>query len=62
MPCYERPRIAGVSKLHPVTDGWRILKVILGEASPRRRALFQTVAALNLQIEREQISRPGQLC
>jgi hypothetical protein len=31
-------------------------------APPRRRALFQTVAALNLQIEREQISRPGQLC
>jgi Glycosyl transferase family 2 len=51
VPCYERPRIAGVSNLHAGRDGWRILKVILGEASPRRRARFQTVAHLNLRQE-----------
>jgi len=56
VPCYERSRIAGESKLHAIRDGWRILKIILGEASPRRRARFQTVAHLNLRLEQEQIA------
>lgn len=46
--CFERPRVAGVSKLHAIRDGWAILMVILGEASPRRRVHFRAMADLHL--------------
>ena len=31
VPSHERPRLHGASKLRAIRDGWRILKVILGE-------------------------------
>lgn len=38
VPAYELPRIGGLSKLNPFTDGVGILRIILAEASPRRAA------------------------
>jgi glycosyltransferase involved in cell wall biosynthesis len=35
VPSRERPRVHGKSNLHVVFDGWRILKAITAEASPR---------------------------
>jgi hypothetical protein len=36
VPSFELPRIGGKSKLSPVRDGWRILRVILAErVAPR---------------------------
>jgi glucosyl-dolichyl phosphate glucuronosyltransferase len=35
VPSRERPRVHGKSNLHVVADGWRILKAITVEASPR---------------------------
>jgi glycosyltransferase involved in cell wall biosynthesis len=35
VPSRERPRVHGKSNLHVVHDGWRILKAITVEASPR---------------------------
>jgi hypothetical protein len=35
VPSRERPRLEGKSNLHVVFDGWRILKAITVEASPR---------------------------
>ena len=35
VPSRERPRVHGKSNLHVVVDGWRILKAITVEASPR---------------------------
>ena len=35
IPSRERPRVHGESNLHVVFDGWRILKAITAEASPR---------------------------
>jgi glycosyltransferase involved in cell wall biosynthesis len=46
--CLERPRIGGASKLRPVKDGWGILKVIVGEAAPRRRVAFRPLSDLYL--------------
>jgi hypothetical protein len=46
--CFERPRIGGASKLRPIHDGWNILKVILGEAAPRRRLGVRPLSDLYL--------------
>jgi glycosyltransferase involved in cell wall biosynthesis len=43
VPCFEARRVGGASKLSPAKDGWRILKVIAGEAMPRRRVEFRSV-------------------
>lgn len=48
VPCYERARVGGVSKLHPMSDGWEILKVIFGETLPRRRVKLRAMADLHL--------------
>lgn len=48
VPCHEHPRVGGVSKLNPIRDGWFILKVICGEALPRRRVEFRAMADLYL--------------
>lgn len=45
---YEAPRVGGKSKLSPLSDGWAILKVILGEARPRSRATFRRCADIYL--------------
>jgi len=42
VPTYEPCRVGGESKLHPMRDGWAILKIILAEASPRRATRFGT--------------------
>ena len=49
VPCHEQARVGGASKLHPLRDGWRILRAILAEASPRRRVEFRGVADLYLE-------------
>jgi glycosyltransferase involved in cell wall biosynthesis len=36
VPSFELPRIGGKSKLSPIRDGWRILRVILAERIPER--------------------------
>jgi glycosyltransferase involved in cell wall biosynthesis len=40
---YEDARIGGRSKLNPMTDGWAILKLIVGEAHPRRVTELRSV-------------------
>jgi hypothetical protein len=35
VPSFELPRLGGKSKLSPVRDGWRILRLILAERVPR---------------------------
>jgi hypothetical protein len=35
VPSFERPRLNGESNLSVVSDGWRILKLILRERSSR---------------------------
>jgi glycosyltransferase involved in cell wall biosynthesis len=59
--CHEHARIGGASKLNPLKDGWFILKVILGEAKPRRRVEFRAVADLHLRAERR-VTRLGCAC
>jgi hypothetical protein len=44
VPSFESPRVGGASKLSPTRDGWRILKIIAGEAHPRRRVELRSVA------------------
>ncbi|HVU73584.1 MAG TPA: glycosyltransferase family 2 protein [Mycobacteriales bacterium] len=39
VPSVELPRQSGVSNLHPVQDGWRVLTAILRERGRRRRPL-----------------------
>jgi glycosyltransferase involved in cell wall biosynthesis len=53
VPCFEQARVGGASKLSPLKDGWRILRVILGEAHPRRRVEFRSVADLYLPPSQE---------
>jgi hypothetical protein len=44
VPTHEPPRIGGESKLHPMRDGFAILKILLAEASPRRATRFGSVS------------------
>jgi glycosyltransferase involved in cell wall biosynthesis len=37
VPSFERDRVYGVSHLHAFRDGWRALRTIIGEATPRLR-------------------------
>ncbi|MBB3729309.1 glycosyltransferase family 2 protein [Nonomuraea dietziae] len=54
VPSHERCRIHGVSNLHAVRDGWRVLKTILreranGSASPKNDILTTCVTSLSGQ-------------
>jgi glycosyltransferase involved in cell wall biosynthesis len=44
VPTYEDARVGGHSKLNALTDGWSILRLILGEAHPRRVTEMRSVA------------------
>lgn len=46
--CFESSRVGGTSKLHAVRDGWQILRVLLAEAGPRRRAHVRPMADVYL--------------
>ena len=49
VPCFEAQRIGGASKLHALRDGYRILRVIVREAHPRRPTNFRAVVDLHLE-------------
>lgn len=50
--CFESDRVGGTSKLHAVRDGWSILRVLLAEAGPRRRANVRPMAHVHLAAAR----------
>jgi glycosyltransferase involved in cell wall biosynthesis len=43
VPTYEDARVGGQSKLNAMSDGWKILKLIVGEAHPRRVTELRSV-------------------
>lgn len=46
--CFEAPRVGGRSKLHPLRDGWYILRVLLHEALPTTPTCFRASASWHL--------------
>ena len=56
VPSVERPRIHGVSKLHPVRDGCRVLRTIVAERMPRTPAQAVEVAFSELLLSGVRLS------
>ena len=60
VPCFERARVGGISKLSAFSDGWRILRVIIEEAAPRRRVRFRAIADMYLDPHEHTLHGGGQ--
>jgi glycosyltransferase involved in cell wall biosynthesis len=59
VPSYELNRRSGVSNLHPLRDGWRVLKVLLRNRLRRRKEFARWLAASELAAEHAALRPAG---
>ena len=59
VPSYELSRRSGVSNLHPLRDGWRVLKVLLRNRLRRRKEFARWLVASELPAEHAMLKPAG---